>query len=190
MHEHCTVADAHAHAHASTVALLVCGTVLAAASASSCAVAMVISRAKTSCCRVSFDGKNVHRLDPNDSVRMHTAQWPLPMITAETMDKDWYTSITEKLNWNNTIKKTERSRATRQLPFPAACRLCAPLWCCICCWAQDRFARWNCLHRQLTPVSAMSPTCCAHVLLIRCCRSQFSASLQLYCLLRTLPSID
>jgi hypothetical protein len=117
---------------------------------------------------------------------MNIAQWPLPMITAETMDKDWYTSITEKLDWNNTIKKTERTQARRQLPFPAACRMCAPLCrCCVlflfllmlCCSIPGRSARWNGVTADAPP--AVSPTCRAHLSLMCCGRNQCAASLQL-----------
>ena len=75
-------------------------------------------------CRVSFDGRNTLTLQPNDSVRMTIAQWPLPMITAETMDQDWYISITEKLHWNNNIKEPSRDAQPPTLPFPAACSMC------------------------------------------------------------------
>jgi hypothetical protein len=77
-------------------------------------------------CRVSFDGKNTEMLSPNDSVRINIAQWPLPMITAETLDRDWFDGITEKLGWNRNIKHVQRG-GRQALPFPAACRLCASL---------------------------------------------------------------
>ena len=73
-------------------------------------------------CRVSFDGKNTIMLHPNDSVRLTVAQWPLPMITAETLDRDWFDGITEKLGWNNNIKNIQRT-SQQTLPFPAACRM-------------------------------------------------------------------
>ena len=64
-------------------------------------------------------------LKPNDSVRMNIAKWPLPMITAETLDRDWFDGITEKLHWNENIKDVKRSRK-QELPFPATCSMCVP----------------------------------------------------------------
>jgi hypothetical protein len=56
---------------------------------------------------------------------MSIAQWPLPMITAETMDQDWFGSITEKLMWNTMIKRSPRD-IRRQVPL-AHTTLCAAL---------------------------------------------------------------
>jgi NAD kinase len=69
-------------------------------------------------CSVSFDGRNVHNLRPGDSVRMYIGQWPLAMITAETMDQDWFVSITEKLMWNSVIKQHNKP-PLKPLPVPA-----------------------------------------------------------------------
>lgn len=59
-------------------------------------------------------------LGPGDSVRLSIARWPLPMITAETMDLDWFVSITEKLMWNAVIKKDKRKGLPDPLPTSAA----------------------------------------------------------------------
>jgi hypothetical protein len=76
--------------------------------------------------RVSFDGKNIQWLNAADSLRMHIARYPLPMITADVMDQDWYASITEKLMWNTIIKQERGGSQDHNLPFPLACSLCAP----------------------------------------------------------------
>lgn len=69
---------------------------------------------------MSFDGKNVTALAPGSSVRLSIARWPLPMITGETRDLDWFVSITEKLMWNAVIKKDQRKGLPDTLPTAAA----------------------------------------------------------------------
>lgn len=58
-------------------------------------------------------------LSPSDSIRMSVAQWPLPMITAETRDQDWFVSITEKLMWNAIIKVDRKKMQMAPLPAPS-----------------------------------------------------------------------
>lgn len=76
-------------------------------------------------CRVSFDGKHAQMLGATDSLRMRIARFPLPMMTADVMDQDWFASITEKLMWNATIKKEKGAAEEHALPFPPSCGLCA-----------------------------------------------------------------
>jgi hypothetical protein len=84
---------------------------------------LLVTRSST--CRVSFDAKAKHWLQKNDSVRMSIAPWPLPMITAETMDQDWFVSITQKLLWNTIIKRRPRDEGRQVVPLSQA-SLCAP----------------------------------------------------------------
>lgn len=69
--------------------------------------------------RITFDGKATVMLNPSDSIRMTVAKWPLPMITAETRDQDWFTSITEKLMWNTIIKVDRKRMQMAPLPAPS-----------------------------------------------------------------------
>eukprot|EP00892_Ulva_mutabilis_P002108 jgi/Ulvmu1/11899/UM081_0058.1 len=68
--------------------------------------------------RVTFDGKGTHMLSPRDSIRMSIAKWPLPMITSETRDQEWFVSITEKLMWNAIIKVDRKKMQMAPLPSP------------------------------------------------------------------------
>lgn len=59
-------------------------------------------------------------LSPSDSIRMSIGKWPLPMITSETRDQEWFVSITEKLMWNAIIKVDRTKMKMAPLPSPSA----------------------------------------------------------------------
>eukprot|EP01062_Namystynia_karyoxenos_P071009 TRINITY_DN66422_c0_g1_i1.p1 TRINITY_DN66422_c0_g1~~TRINITY_DN66422_c0_g1_i1.p1 ORF type:complete len:445 (+),score=129.34 TRINITY_DN66422_c0_g1_i1:123-1337(+) len=49
---------------------------------------------------VSVDGRLAATLPPGGSVRIRTSRWPLPVVNATGLDRDWFQGITTKLKWN------------------------------------------------------------------------------------------
>ncbi|XP_045163577.1 NAD kinase-like isoform X2 [Mercenaria mercenaria] len=56
---------------------------------------------------VSFDGRNRQEIRQGDSVRITTAQFPLPAICAKDQIEDWFDRLAECLHWN--VRKPQRS---------------------------------------------------------------------------------
>eukprot|EP01065_Artemidia_motanka_P045462 TRINITY_DN6690_c0_g1_i1.p1 TRINITY_DN6690_c0_g1~~TRINITY_DN6690_c0_g1_i1.p1 ORF type:complete len:409 (+),score=75.11 TRINITY_DN6690_c0_g1_i1:58-1227(+) len=49
---------------------------------------------------VSCDGRLAGLLPPGGSVRIRTSRYPLPVVNAGGLDRDWFQGITTKLKWN------------------------------------------------------------------------------------------
>ncbi|CAG9461955.1 unnamed protein product [Pedinophyceae sp. YPF-701] len=58
--------------------------------------------------QVTFDGRPAAKLEQGSFIRCHTAMYPMPVITPEELDMDWYEGITQKLSWNQTIRHTRK----------------------------------------------------------------------------------
>ncbi|XP_060603406.1 NAD kinase-like isoform X2 [Ruditapes philippinarum] len=56
---------------------------------------------------VSFDGRNRQEIRQGDSVRITTAQFPLPAVCAKDQIEDWFDRLAECLHWN--VRKPQRS---------------------------------------------------------------------------------
>ncbi|KAL4221624.1 hypothetical protein ACF0H5_019881 [Mactra antiquata] len=55
---------------------------------------------------VSFDGRNRQEIRQGDSVRITTAQYPLPAICAKDQIEDWFDRLAECLHWN--VRKQQK----------------------------------------------------------------------------------
>lgn len=49
---------------------------------------------------VSFDGRNRQEIKQGDSVRITTAQYPVPAVCAKDQIEDWFDRLAECLHWN------------------------------------------------------------------------------------------
>lgn len=56
---------------------------------------------------VSFDGRNRQEIHHGDSVRITTAQFPLPAVCAKDQIEDWFDRLGECLHWN--VRKPQKS---------------------------------------------------------------------------------
>ncbi|XP_052821232.1 NAD kinase-like isoform X2 [Mya arenaria] len=56
---------------------------------------------------VSFDGRNRQEIHQGDSVRITTAQFPLPAVCAKDQIDDWFDRLAECLHWN--VRKPQKS---------------------------------------------------------------------------------
>ncbi|XP_052226902.1 NAD kinase-like isoform X3 [Dreissena polymorpha] len=55
---------------------------------------------------VSFDGRNRQEIHQGESVRITTAQFPLPAVCAKDQIEDWFDRLGECLHWN--VRKTQK----------------------------------------------------------------------------------
>eukprot|EP00798_Chlamydomonas_sp_ICE-L_P003137 gene3137-13150_t len=55
--------------------------------------------------RANFDGKMSLRMRRGTCIDIHTARYPLPVISQGMLDSDWYEGIVAKLHWNQVIKE-------------------------------------------------------------------------------------
>ena len=77
---------------------------------------------------VSFDGKNRTKLERGSKIRISKSSWPLPLVSVQPYDNDWFHSIRDKLNWNQrwaeqdameeTIPKVDPQRLADSLKDP------------------------------------------------------------------------
>lgn len=55
--------------------------------------------------RASFDGKNPMKIQRNTTFTFSPSLFPVPLINLGRLDSDWYEGITQKLKWNQAIRR-------------------------------------------------------------------------------------
>ncbi|KAL3861986.1 hypothetical protein ACJMK2_007992 [Sinanodonta woodiana] len=73
-------------------------------------IKIMLSPEARSSAMVSFDGRNRQEINLGDSVRITTAQYPLPAVCAKDQIVDWFNRLAECLHWN--IRKPQHQLDT------------------------------------------------------------------------------
>eukprot|EP00127_Corallochytrium_limacisporum_P006189 Clim_evm6s221 gene=Clim_evmTU6s221 len=60
---------------------------------------------------VSFDGRNRRELRQGDAVYVRVGRWPIPTMQKDSLSADWFSSLSNCLNWNDRMRQKAFAQA-------------------------------------------------------------------------------